>query len=160
MTTPVDLSLIVRTLLIEKEARCIYPGKRKNLRTMSDVGAVDSPQDDQRSVKISEDPNSQAALEDLFKVLSQDKPKLGKPMSDRKLPESFFNAKAPRLLLGPSISVRPNAASSAHHLKSFSMPANLEPGHSRPLSLESTLQELPPGWEEARTPDGLTYYIE
>ena len=129
---------------------------------MSDLGAVDSPQDDQRSVQISEDPNSQAALEDLFKVLSQDKPKSGKPMSDRKLPESFFNAKAPqpRLQLGPSISVRHNAAPTAHHLKSFSMPANLEPGHSRHLSLDTALQELPPGWEEARTPDGLPYYIE
>lgn len=131
---------------------------------MSDLGGVDSPQDDQRSVQISEDPNSQAALEDLFKVLSQDKPKSGKPMSDRKLPESFFNAKAqapqpPRLQLGPSISVRQNTPSSGHH-KSFSMPANLEPGHTRHFSLDTALQELPPGWEEARTPDGLTYYIE
>lgn len=132
---------------------------------MSDLGTVDSPQDaDQRSVQISEDPNSQAALEDLFKVLShgQDKPKSGKPMSDRKLPESFFNAKAkqPRLQLGPSISVRQNSGQSSLHLKSYSMPANLEPGHSRHLSLDTALQELPPGWEEARTPDGLTYYIE
>ena len=130
---------------------------------MSDLAAVDSPQDaDQRSVQISEDPNSQAALEDLFKVLSQDKPKSGKPMSDRKLPESFFNAKAtqPRLQLGPSISVRQGAGPSSHHLKSYSMPANLEPGHNRHVSLDTALQELPPGWEEARTPDGLPYYIE
>lgn len=133
---------------------------------MSDLGAVDSPQDDQRSVQISEDPNSQAALEDLFKVLSQDKPKSGKPMSDRKLPDSFFNANAqapqlqPRLQLGPSISVRQSAVVGGGHTKSFSMPVNLEPGHSRHLSLDTALQELPPGWEEARTPDGLAYYIE
>lgn len=130
---------------------------------MSEIGAVDSPQDDQRSVQISEDPNSQAALDDLFNVLSQDKPKSGKPMSDRKLPESFYNAKStgPRLLqLGPSISVRQNASPSSHHPRSLSMPANLEPGHTRHPSLDTALQELPPGWEEARTPDGLVYYIE
>ena len=141
---------------------------------MSDGGSMDSSQEDRKSVQICEDPNSKAHLEALFNVLSQDQPKpvTGKPMIERKLPNSFFDAslaantlpgheKSSIRRLGPSISVGPSSGPGPHHLRSMSMPATLDHSHGRQFSLDSALSgAIPPGWEMARTPDGLPYFIE
>lgn len=140
---------------------------------MSDGGSMDSPQEDRKSVQICEDPNSKAHLEALFNVLSQDQPKpvKGKPMIERNLPNSFFDAslaanplsnqeKSPIRRLGPSISVGPTLGPGSHS-RSMSMPATLDHSHGRQFSLDSALSApIPPGWEMARTPDGLPYFIE
>ena len=136
---------------------------------MSDThGSVDSPQDgtvDRKSVHISEDPDSKAHLEALFEVVqhpaSVGKGPGGKPMHERKgIPPSFFNATSAKPRLGPSISVHPPGVSGPHHSRSLSLPANIDRSHGRQYSLDSALGQLPPGWEAASTPDGLTYFIE
>lgn len=126
---------------------------------------MDSPQDslnlDMKSVQISEAPNSKDHLDALFEVLvsRQDQPKT-QPMIDRKLPRSFYDASAPDKLagirLGPSINVGPPPGPN-EHLRSFSMPARMD--HSRQFS-EGSLGPIPSGWEAAKTPDGISYFIE
>ena len=116
---------------------------------------------------IHEDPNSNAHLEALFEVLNEPPPpvvKEGKtfpepiPMIKRKFPDSFFNPSTRRL--GPSISVGAPGMS-AHHNRSVSMPASITDAHPRQYSLDSSIQApIPPGWEEAQTPDGISYFIE
>ena len=137
---------------------------------MSEHGSsVDSPQEaGNKSVQICEDPNSKDTLEAMFQVLQTQSPKQ-KPMSERKLPDSFFNSASAstnqeialglkqRHLLGPSISVDPSSGPGTAHYRSWSLPVNIEHGHGRQGSFES---HLPPGWEQARTADGLPYYIE
>lgn len=130
---------------------------------MSDIG-LDSPQDSsesKKSVQICEDPNSHAHLEALFNVLntsSQEQPK-GQGFRGRKLPDSFFSPS--KLQLGPSISVGPSSGPSAQHIRSMSMPASFSDAHSRQFSLDSAVQgAIPPGWEMARTPEGVSYFIE
>ena len=132
---------------------------------------MESPQEtiDQKSVKISEAPNSKDHLDALFEVLvsPQDQPKktLGKPMNERELPVSFFNASAagagnekiPGIRLGPSISVGPSSGS-GEHLRSISMPAKMD--HGRQYSSDNVIGPLPIGWEGAKTPDGISYFIE
>lgn len=126
--------------------------------------SVDSPQGDagdRRSVQIQEDPDSKAQLEALFEVGRRSANKGGKPMIERTgLPDSFFN---PNLAsqnkfkhrLGPSISVGPTVGSSPYHSRSISLPVGID----RRQYSDSTMQ-LPAGWEIARTPDGLGYFIE
>jgi hypothetical protein len=126
---------------------------------MSDIG-LDSPHDgseSKKSVQICEDPNSKAHLEALFNVL-QEQPK-GQGFRGRKLPDSFFSPS--KFQLGPSISVGPSSGQSAQHNRSVSMPASFPDAHSRQLSLDSAVQAaIPPGWEMARTPEGVSYFIE
>lgn len=157
-------------LLLAVDLECSSISEHKVV--MSDGGSMDSPQEDRKSVQICEDPNSKAHLEALFNVLSQDQPKpvKGKPMIERNLPNSFFDAslaanaltnqeKTTIRRLGPSISVGPSSGPGTQHLRSMSMPATLD--HSRQFSLDSALSgPIPPGWEMARTPDGLPYFIE
>ena len=137
---------------------------------MSDsFGSGDSPQEGAavgKSVRISEDPDSKAHLEALFEVINTapgGAAKGGKPMIEREgLPNSFFNASSAarehlKHRLGPSISVgHPSAVAIQHH-RSISLPANIHHSHGRQYSLDSA---LPPGWEMAKTPDGLAYFIE
>lgn len=132
---------------------------------------MESPQEtiDQKSVKISEAPNSKDHLDALFEVLvsPQDQPKktLGKPMNQRELPDSFFNASTPGvrnekpsgIRLGPRINVGPSTGQ-GEHLRSISMPAKMDHGHQ--YSSDNVLVPLPAGWEDAKTPDGLSYFIE
>lgn len=97
-----------------------------------------------------------------------------KSWKERELPPSFFNAgsnpgpgmnspdkynyadslkpQKPFPKLGPSINLGPPQMAHSH-MRSNSMPANLE-------SLSVNPVPLPPGWEASKTPDGLTYYIE
>lgn len=126
---------------------------------------MDSPHEgvDQKSVKISEAPNSKDHLDALFEVLvsRQDQPKTqGIPMIDRKFPKSFYDAnapdKSPGIRLGPSISVGPPPGPN-EHLRSFSMPARMD--HGRQYS-DGLLGPLPSGWEAAKTPDGISYFID
>ena len=132
---------------------------------MSD--SVDSPQDgtvDRKSVHISEDPDSKAHLEALFEVVQHPTPlgkgPGGKPMHERiGIPPSFFNATSAKPRLGPSISVHPPGISGPHHSRSMSLPASID-GHGRQYSLDSAIGLLPQGWEMAKTPDGLPYFIE
>ncbi len=127
---------------------------------------MDSPQDslDMKSVKISEAPNSKDHLDALFEVLvsQKDQPKT-QPMIDRKLPKSFYDASAPDktagLRLGPSINVGPPPPGGPNeHLRSYSMPARMD--HSRHYNPDGSLGPLPTGWEAAKTPDGINYFIE
>lgn len=126
---------------------------------------MDSPREsvDQKSVKISEAPNSKDHLDALFEVLvsRQDQPKTqGKPMNERNFPKSFYDANAPDkppgIRLGPSISVGPSPGPN-EHLRSYSMPARMD--HSRQYS-DGSFGPLPSGWEAAKTPDGISYFIE
>ena len=134
---------------------------------MSELG-VDSPHDgsEKKSVQICEDPNSKAHLEALFNVLNtpnpQEQPKKGQGLwSNRKLPDSFFSPKENPLRLGPSISVGPSSGPGVQHSRSVSMPASFPDVHSRQFSHDSAVPgPIPPGWEIARTPDGLSYFIE
>lgn len=134
---------------------------------MSDIG-VDSPNDgaEKKSVQICEDPNSKAHLEALFNVLnnSQEQPKSQSLWSGRKLPDSFFSPSKEKggiRRLGPSISVGPSTGPNIQHSRSVSMPASFSDAHSRQFSLDSAVQgPIPPGWEMAQTPDGLSYFIE
>ena len=127
---------------------------------MSDIG-LDSPHDgseSKKSVQICEDPNSKAHLEALFNVLNTSSPEQPKVQGfrGRKLPDSFFSPK-----LGPSISVGPSSGQSAQHMRSVSMPASFPDAHARQFSLDSAVQgAIPPGWEMARTPEGVSYFIE
>lgn len=140
---------------------------------MSDIG-IDSPQDgaEKKSVQICEDPNSKAHLEALFNVLNTgntpDQPKGpglpiagAVPMIERKLPDSFFSPSKDKGIrrLGPSISVGPSTGQSSHHGRSWSMPARFD-AHSGQYSDNSLQTPIPPGWEVAQTPDGLSYFIE
>ena len=135
---------------------------------MSELG-LDSTVDgsEKKSVQICEDPNSKAHLEALFNVLNtptnpQEQPKKGQGLwSSRKLPDSFFSPKENALRLGPSISVGPPSGHGVQHSRSVSMPASFPEVHSRQFSHDSAVQgPIPPGWEMARTPDGLSYFIE
>jgi len=130
---------------------------------MSAVGLNSKDEISEGKPVIHEDPNSKSHLEALFDVLNEEPPpvKPGKkfpenvPMTQRQFPDSFFN---PRL--GPIISVR-GSGLSAHHNRSVSMPASINDSHPRQYSLDSSVQgPIPPGWEEAQTPDGLSYFIE
>lgn len=126
--------------------------------------------DDQKSVQISEAPNSKDHLDALFEVLvaPQDQPKktLVKPMNQRELPDSFFNASAPGVVnenakplgirLGPSINV--GSSVYGEHSRSISMPAKMD--HGQQYNPDSTLVPLPMGWENAKTADGSSYFIE
>lgn len=133
---------------------------------MSDA-SIDSPQDgaEKKSVQICEDPNSKAHLEALFDVLNdQDQPKRQGLWIERKLPDSFFSPSKDKggiRRLGPSISVGPSLGPNVLHSRSVSMPASFPDAHSSQLSLDSAVHgPIPPGWEIARTPDGLSYFIE
>ena len=135
---------------------------------MSDIG-LDSPQDgtEKKSVQICEDPNSKDHLEALFNVLSQDQHKghgLSRPMIERKLPDSFFSPskeKSGIRRLGPSISVIPSTGPNVQHSRSVSMPASFPDASSSQFPLDSAVPgAIPPGWEMAQTPDGLSYFIE
>ncbi len=121
-------------------------------------GSVGSPQEaggEDRKSYISEDPNSKAHLEALFEVIHTGN-KGAKPMHERKLPHSFFNQQH---RLGPSISVGPAAGAKSDHLRSMSLPVNIiESAHGRQYSYENL--PLLPGWEMAKTPDGIAYFIE
>lgn len=122
----------------------------------------DSPQEaggeDSRKSYISEDPNSKAHLEALFEVIHTGN-KGTKPMHERKLPISFFNQGSPKHRLGPSISVGGQAGPRSEHLRSMSLPVNIEhSAHGRQYSYENL--PMLPGWEMAKTPDGLVYFIE
>lgn len=132
---------------------------------MSDLG-LDSPREgaEKKSVQICEDPNSKAHLEALFNVLNTGNSQ--ESWSGRKLPDSFFSDPSTKekpgiRRLGPSISVGPSSGPNIQHNRSVSMPASISEAHPRQFSLDSAAQgPIPPGWEMARTPDGLTYYIE
>lgn len=138
------------------------------IEAMSDIGSIDSPHDanstEKRAVQISEAPNSKDHLEALFNVLSnsQDQHKGSQGLwsdQQRKLPDSFFSPSKEKTLRipGPSISVGPSAG---QHNRSASMPASFPDPH-KSFSLDSAVQgPIPPGWEIARTPDGLSYFIE
>ena len=129
-------------------------------------GSIDSPQggtEASRRSYISEDPHAKDHLEALFEVIHTGQPG-AKPMKERELPTCFFNqpsAVQDRLLLkhrlGPSITVSPGVAG-MHHLRSVSLPVNIEHGHGRQYS--DSAMTLPAGWELARTPEGVGYYIE
>lgn len=135
---------------------------------MSAIG-LESQDDfsESKSVQICEDPNSKDHLEALFNVLNESQPpiKEGKklpeavPMIKRNFPDSFFNPaskdRGGMRRLGPSISV-----GGPHHMRSVSMPASFNDAHPRQFSLDSSIHPIPPGWEEAQTPDGLSYFIE
>ena len=132
---------------------------------------MDSPQEgptaEDRKSYISEDPNSKAHLEALFEVIHTGN-KGAKPMHERKLPHSFFNQGSTphdsvlKHRLGPSISVNHPLATKSEHLRSLSLPATIDHNHGRQYSLDSAMgnMPLPPGWEAAKTPDGLAYFIK
>lgn len=128
---------------------------------MSDTGLGHDSPESKKSVQICEDPNSKAHLEALFNVL-QEQPK-GQGFRDRKLPDSFFSPS--KLQLGPSIIVGPSSGP-AQHFRSMSMPASFPDAPPRQFSLDSAVQgaipptSIPPGWEMARTPEGVSYFIE
>ncbi len=129
---------------------------------MSDIG-VDSPRDstESKSVQICEDPNSRAHLEALFNVLSQDQ-NIAVPMIKRQLPDSFFSPSKDKFgnpRLGPPVTVGPSTRPGEHN-RSMSVPISLD-ARSSQFPLDNAVQgPLPPGWEIARTPDGLSYFIE
>ena len=102
--------------------------------------------------------DSEASLDDLFEVLSsQTSAKAGKPMTQRQLPQSFFQANElkrfhPSALgggLGPG----------GNHPRSMSLPATMPVDMGHPI-LDGLQLPVPPGWEAAKTPDGHHYYIE
>jgi len=134
---------------------------------MSDLGLDSHDGTEKKSVQICEDPNSKAHLEALFNVLnnSQEQPKSQTLWSGRKLPDSFFSPSKEKSggirRLGPSISVGPSTGPNSQHGRSMSMPASFPDPHPRQFSLDSAVQgPIPPGWEMAQTPDGLSYFIE
>lgn len=103
-------------------------------------------------VRVTEDSNK--LLEELFQVVQNGvPPKAGKPMLERQLPSSFFHANDPQ---------KQGITSPCLHSRSFSMPATID-GHvyARQFAQDALQsQPLPPGWEPAKTPDGISYYIE
>ena len=102
-------------------------------------------------VRVTEDSNK--LLEELFDVVNAGgAPKGGKPMLERKLPPSFFHA----------TDSKQGLSSPCGHSRSVSMPATIEHIYSSRQYAQDNLQgqPLPPGWELAKTPDGISYYIE
>lgn len=106
-------------------------------------------------VRVTEDSNK--LLEELFDVVNAGVnagavSKGGKPMLERKLPPSFFHA----------TDSKQGLSSQCGHSRSVSMPATIEHMYSSRQYAQDSLQAqaLPPGWELAKTPDGISYYIE
>ncbi len=130
---------------------------------MSAVGLNSKEEFSEGKPVIHEDPNSKSHLEALFDVLNETttppvKPPGKKfpenvPMIQRQFPDSFFNPSK----FGPvGVSSLP-----AHHNRSISMPASIGDTRHRQYSVDNNVQgQIPPGWEEAQTPDGISYFIE
>ena len=128
---------------------------------MSDIVDTHEGAESKKSVQICEDPNSKAHLEALFNVLNNANGQEQKSQGfrGRKLPDSFFSPS--KLQLGPSISVGPSTGASAQHMRSMSMPASFPETHSGQYPVDNAVHgAIPPGWEMARTPEGVSYFIE
>ena len=153
---------------------------------MSDTGGDGTLAGEDKKTSVMEDPNAKTHLEALFEVI-QSNPNVGgsgaavpkstaKVWRERPLPPSFFDSssasgsspdKFPPLSktkhrLGPSINLSPPQGPQSLHSRSMSMPATFDAPHMKQYSADSTFNPipLPPGWEAAKTPDGLTYFIE
>lgn len=128
---------------------------------MSDIVDTHEGAESKKSVQICEDPNSKAHLEALFNVLNNANGQEQKSQGfrGRKLPDSFFSPS--KLQLGPSISVGPSTGASAQHMRSMSMPASFPETHSGQYPVDNAVHgAIPPGWEMARTPEGVSYFID
>lgn len=138
-----------------------------------------------KKTSVKEDPNANKHLEALFEVIQDPNSAAGGTAAqktaakwkDRQLPRSFFEPSSasgpnspdkyslpgmpkPLPKLGPSINLSPPQGPHNHY-RSYSMPATLDTPHMKQYS-DSSLNPmpLPAGWEMAKTPDGLTYFIE
>ena len=131
---------------------------------MSDI-ANDSPSES-KNVILNVSQDSDAKLEELFKVLSADGKQQSKRMTDG-LPLSFCKepdkAEQQKKTLGPSVQLPLGQYSgrSSGHLRGMSLLADLERyprSHHSSMDLQS--MPLPPGWEIGKTAEGYTYYIK
>lgn len=124
---------------------------------------LDSSPSEGKNVIVNISADSDAKLEDLFKVLSTEGNQQSRRTMDHGLPASLYKepdkAEQQKKTLGPSIQIPQGGnfmGRGGHHPRVISLPADLnryprDDYHSAPL---------PPGWEMGKTPEGHTYFIK
>lgn len=145
---------------------------REKDHTMTEVMATNSPSSEGKNVILKVSENSDAQLEDLFKVLSAEgNNQHAKRSTLDGLPASIYKepdrAEQQKNTLGPSVQLPTHGGGGGGYMLPSSRSA-----HSRVLSLPADLTRyprdqhdfhnipLPPGWEMGKTPDSHPYFIK